>query len=137
MEIKEVAGGIVLNAHGEVALVKNGPDFWGFPKGHVDEGEDHLTAAKREVEEEAGLRALELIAPLGMYERYKGTPEGGDDMSELKKIQMFYFRTKEEELKPIDPWNPEAKWVVQAEVAGLLTHRKDAEFFEKIRPLLK
>jgi ADP-ribose pyrophosphatase YjhB (NUDIX family) len=137
MERKVVAGGIVLNSRGEVALVKNGPDFWGFPKGHVDEGEDHLAAAKREIEEETGLTKLELIAPLGVYERYRGTPDGGDDREELKIIEMFYFRTDQEELKPIDAWNPEAKWVTQEEVADMLTHHKDAEFFEKVRPLLQ
>lgn len=30
-------------------------DFWSIPKGELDEGEDHLSAAKREFQEEVGV----------------------------------------------------------------------------------
>ena len=50
-----------MNAKREIALVKNGPVFWGFPKGHVDPGEDALAAAKREIIEASG----NFIAALG------------------------------------------------------------------------
>jgi hypothetical protein len=36
-------------------------------------------------------------------------------------------------LKPIDPDNPEARWVDPEQVRELLTHPKDGEFFESIR----
>jgi len=42
---------------------------------------------------------------------------------------MFLFETIEEKLKPIDPTNPEARWVEKDKVADLLTHKKDKEFF--------
>ena len=42
---------------------------------------------------------------------------------------MFLFTTKEEKLKPIDPGNPEARWVKKEEVAEFLTHKRDKEFF--------
>jgi|SRR6185312_8493595 len=119
------AGGIVLNTKGEVALVKNGPDFWGFPKGHIDPGEDALEAAKREIEEETGLTRLTLVREYPAYERL-----GGRDMSELKSISMFLFTTDEDTLAPLDPANPEARWVKADEVAEILTHPKDREFFE-------
>lgn len=119
------AGGIIVNQKGEVALVKNGPDFWGFPKGHIDPGEDALVAAKREIEEETGLTRLSIVREYPAYERL-----GGRDMSELKSISMFLFTTEESDLSPKDPANPEARWVKASEVAGILTHPKDREFFE-------
>ncbi len=131
------AGGIVLNAKGNVALVLNGPTFWGFPKGHLDPGEDAFTAACREITEETGLTHLTLIKDLGSYQRYKGTPDGGDDMSEFKTIYMFLFSTDEEKLKPIDPSNPDAQWVMSGQVAAKLTNGKDREFFESIVPQLR
>src|SRR3989344_3405057 len=105
MEKTESAGGIVKNTRGEIALVKNGPDFWGFPKGHIDEGENALAAARREIAEETGLEYVRFVKELGTYERYKGTPTGGDDTSEYKTIHMLLFTTKIDELAPTDPGN--------------------------------
>ena len=61
----EAAGGVVwrLTRDGlvEVLLIHRPlQDDWSFPKGKLDPGEDHLTAAVREVEEETGLRCRTL-----------------------------------------------------------------------------
>lgn len=127
----ESAGGIILNKKGEVALVRSGMDgiFWGFPKGHVDAGEDALTAAKREILEESGIDDLRLITELPSYERYRGTPDGGDDPTELKVMHMFLFESDKATLQPGDPFNPEARWVALDEAEALLTHPKDKEYF--------
>lgn len=48
---------------------------WGFPKGHVDQGETPADAARREVHEETGLVDLVLHGPLGdidWYFRFRG-----------------------------------------------------------------
>ncbi len=133
----EVAGGIVLNRRNEVALVVSGRDnFWGFPKGHIDEGEDAITAARREIEEETGLTKLELVRSLGTYGRYKAGLNGVDDTSEFKNMHMFLFTTEEEKLEPKDDWNPEAKWVPIDAVESTLSNAKDAEFFRSIVPHL-
>src|ERR1700683_2200436 len=88
----ESAGGVILNSKGEVALVLNGKGaYWGLPKGHLDEGEDSMTAALREIEEETGLTDLTLVKQLPTYTRFKGTPTGEDDMSELKTMHIFLF----------------------------------------------
>lgn len=42
---------------------------------------------------------------------------------------MFLFKTEQEKLKPIDPRNPEARWVDKNKVIELLTHYKDREYF--------
>ena len=122
-----------MNARGEVVLVQNGSEaFWGFPKGHVDAGEDALSAARREIAEETGLDNLTLVDDLGMYERYKGAPGGGDDTSEFKSIRMFLFTSAQEDLMPRDPGNPIARWVERGSVEELLTNQKDKEFFRTI-----
>ncbi len=126
------SGGVVLDAGGRVLLVSQHGTSWSLPKGHVEEGEDFLTAARREIYEESGVRELELLRGLGSYTRRRLGPEGGEDASELKTIHLFLFRTSETELKPVDPDNPEAVWVERGRVASLLTHPKDGEFFESI-----
>jgi 8-oxo-dGTP pyrophosphatase MutT (NUDIX family) len=126
------AGGVVVNAEGEVLVVSQRGTSWSLPKGHIDPGESALDAARREIYEESGIRDLELIGELGTYERRKIGVNGGDDRSELKAITMFLFRTSERLLRPVDPDNPEARWVERSKVVALLTHERDKEFFRGV-----
>ncbi len=123
------AGGVVLNQQGEVLVVNQNNDSWSLPKGHVDEGETGFDAAMREIHEESGITDLSYVRDLGAYERWKIAQTGGNDFSEMKKIIIYLFTTTEHDLKPVDPNNPEARWVKKEEVANLLTHPKDKEFF--------
>jgi 8-oxo-dGTP pyrophosphatase MutT (NUDIX family) len=55
------AGGIVYRLRDGVPLfllIRDGYRNWGFPKGHLEAGEDAATAAVREVGEETGLAAV-------------------------------------------------------------------------------
>ena len=130
------AGGVVTNDEGKVLVVNQHGTSWSLPKGHIDRGENALVAAKREIYEESGIRDLEFVRELGSYERHKIGANGGDDRSELKVITMFLFRTSEKSLGPVDPNNPEARWVEKSKVALLLTHAKDQEFFRRIEGIL-
>ena len=53
----EGAGGVAFDPGGRVLVIRQRNGSWVFPKGHLDPGEDHLAAALREVEEEAGIDA--------------------------------------------------------------------------------
>lgn len=128
----ESAGGVVVNGEGRVLLVSQHGTSWSLPKGHLEEGETPLVAARREIHEETGVTQLELVRPLGSYSRYRLGADGGEDRSELKTIHLFLFRTGVTELAPLDPDNPEARWVERESVAALLTHAKDREFFASI-----
>ncbi len=66
----DAGGGVVFNSQGEFLTIKrNG--VWDLPKGKLEEGEDFATAALREVEEETGLKSLELIHPvISTYHTY-------------------------------------------------------------------
>ncbi len=127
------AGGVVLNNKGEVLVVsqQQGPS-WSLPKGHIEDGEKEMEAAKREIQEESGITHLEYIRDLGRYSRYRIGMGGGEDKTKLKTMIMFLFKTDQTVLKPIDPHNPEARWVAKDKVVELLTHQKDKEFFLKI-----
>jgi 8-oxo-dGTP pyrophosphatase MutT (NUDIX family) len=129
MKRTESAGGVVINRRGEILVVSQHGTSWSLPKGHIEEGEDPLTAALREIHEETGVTQLKLVRELPSYARYKLSGTGGEDRSELKTIHMFVFTTDESELSPIDPENPEARWVDRTKVAELLTHPKDREFY--------
>jgi 8-oxo-dGTP pyrophosphatase MutT (NUDIX family) len=132
----KAAGGVVVGSGGRVVIVNQNGRSWSLPKGHVDPGESDLEAAIREIREETGLTQLELIRPLGSYERHRIGYPADEDKSELKTITMFLFRTDQTKLAPEDPDNPEARWVKPAEVIELLTHQKDKDFFKSVIPVL-
>ena len=123
------AGGVVLNAGGQVLVVNQRGRSWSLPKGRLEAGEDALQAARREIAEETGVSDLSLLGDLGEYERFRIGREGGEDPSELKAIRMFLFSTRQEALEPRDPDHPEARWVDRDAVAALLTHPRDRAFF--------
>lgn len=131
------AGGIVISPKGKVLVVNQHGTSWSLPKGHVEPGEDTLTAAKREIYEESGVTDLELIEDLGEYQRYRISKRGSEDISELKIIHIYLFRTSQIDLKPVDPENPEAIWVDKYYVVNYLTHQKDREFFLSVIDKIK
>ncbi len=129
MKRTESAGGIVVNPRGKFLVVSQHGTSWSLPKGGVHEGEEILSAARREVFEESGVTRLQLVRELGSYDRFRLSRAGAEDPSELKTIYMFLFTTPETELAPVDDDNPEARWVEKERVAGILTHPKDRAFF--------
>ncbi len=123
---------MVVNPNGEILVVSQHGNSWSLPKGHIDEGEDALSAAKREIGEESGINEVTFIKALGSYKRYKIGKDGGEDKNELKLIHMFLFKTTQIKLAPQDPDNPEARWVNKEDVSALLTHPRDKEFFHNV-----
>ena len=60
-------GIVVLNKDNKVFVAKridNQKNFWQMPQGGVEEGEDYLTAAYRELEEETSIKSVNLIKEL-------------------------------------------------------------------------
>lgn len=136
MNHTRTAGGVVINSKGEVLVVNQGGVHWSLPKGHIEEGEDAVSAARREIGEEAGIDDLTFVKELGTYERFRMNWDGTDNPEEYKEIAMFLFRTTQTELAPRDPDNPSAKWVSKHGVVATLTHPRDKDFFASILRIL-
>ena len=67
LPLRNGVGIIVLNKDNKVLVAKridNSKNFWQMPQGGVDEGEDFLSAAYRELEEETSIKNVELIKEL-------------------------------------------------------------------------
>ena len=125
---------IVLTNQG---ILDDGPNgYWSFPKGHLEEGEDTLEAAYREIYEESGLeiKDLKLIKFLREYDRNSINPLGD---TVIKKITLYHFVTAVDVLNPNDKDQLETVWVQIDEVFSKLGNRGDAKFFESIISQLK
>jgi 8-oxo-dGTP diphosphatase len=99
-------------------------DDWTFPKGKADDGERPEETARREVEEETGLRCR-LVAPLGetSYVDGRGRPK-----------VVRYWRMEAEHETPFVP-NPEIdelRWCTGEEAAALLTYPRDRELLDSM-----
>ena len=84
------AGGVVVIDNQFVAIERHGiPDL---PKGHIEKGETPEVAAVREVEEETGIKDLEIIKELpSTWHCYLL-----DNQWTIKKTSWFLMRTKSE-----------------------------------------
>ena len=73
LPLRSGVGIVVLNKTNKVFVAKridNPKNFWQMPQGGVDSGEDFLSAAYRELEEETSIKNVELISELDGFITY-------------------------------------------------------------------
>lgn len=111
---------------------RNKESQWFFPKGGVEDGETDEAAARREIEEEAGLDNLEVIDDLGSYIRPGILADGTYDPNTSKEIHMFLFATEpHSELSPAMEIQ-EAAWIPLPRVSASLEDPKDRAWFVSV-----
>ncbi|WP_416356365.1 RNA pyrophosphohydrolase [Aureimonas phyllosphaerae] len=82
--------------------------LWQMPQGGIDEGEDPLVAAKRELYEETGIRSVSLLGTTDGWVRYELPPHllgvalKGRFRGQMQKWFAFRFEGDESEIQ-IDP----------------------------------
>ena len=115
-------GIVVLNKDNKVFVARridNPKNFWQMPQGGVDKGEDFLSAAYRELDEETNIKNVELIKELEgeiSYELPKhllGIIWKGQYRGQKQKwfVMRFLGNDKEINLKTDKPEFLEWKWV--------------------------
>ena len=73
LPLRSGVGIVLLNKENKVFVAKridNPKNFWQMPQGGVDNGEDFLSAAYRELEEETSIKNVELIRELDGFITY-------------------------------------------------------------------
>jgi putative (di)nucleoside polyphosphate hydrolase len=135
LPLRSGVGIVVLNKANKVFVAKridNAKNFWQMPQGGVDEGENYLTAAYRELEEETSIKNVELISELdGLITynlpehllgiiwkgKYKGQSQKWFLMRYLGEDNQINIKTKKPEF--LD-W----KWVDLKEITNLVVDFK-------------
>jgi bis(5'-nucleosidyl)-tetraphosphatase len=98
---------------------------WGFPKGHLLEGEDSLTGAMRELWEETGIREVSLLRGFTEHVTYR-VNRGG--RVRQKTVTYFVGRVETPVVRLSDE-HSEHRWAVVEDARKTLT-------FENLRTLV-
>jgi len=107
-----------------LVTAKRNPEYWVFPKGHVEPGETPAEAAVRELVEEGGVEG-EVIAPAGTLEI------AVDD--EVLRVEYFVLRAGRE---VGSAEGRERRWCTLREAAELLTFVTTRDLLARVWPLI-
>ena len=122
LPLRSGVGIVLLNNQNKVFVAKridNPKNFWQMPQGGIDEGENPLKAAFRELEEETSIRNAELIKELDgtityeLPDRLLGIIWKGKYRGQKQKWFLMRFIGKDSEIN-INTSNPEFldwKWI--------------------------
>ena len=150
LPLRSGVGIIVLNKNDEVFVAKridNPKNFWQMPQGGVDEGEDFLSAAFRELEEETSIKNVELISELEGFSTYYlpsyllGIIWKGKYKGQKQKWFLMRYLGEDKEIN-INTKKPEFldwKWVDLSEITNLVVdfkHHVYKEIQKKVEKIL-
>ena len=135
LPLRSGVGIVVLNKKNKVFVAKridNPKNFWQMPQGGVDEGEDFLKAAYRELEEETSIKNVKLIKELDgtityeLPDRLLGLIWKGKYRGQKQKwfLMRFVGLHNEINIKTKHPEFLEWKWVELDKITDLVVDFK-------------
>ncbi|MDQ3997546.1 MAG: NUDIX hydrolase [Gemmatimonadota bacterium] len=115
-------------------LIRDSYRNWGFPKGHVEQGELPETAALREVAEETGLRGISLRGPVETIDwhfRFRGRL--------IHKVcHFFLMETDQAETSPQRSEGITAcRWAAYAEACEVISYANAREVLRRANEMIE
>ena len=147
LPLRSGVGIVLLNKENKVFVAKridNPKNFWQMPQGGVDEGEDNLKAAFRELEEETSIKSVELIKELDgtltydLPDRLLGIIWKGKYKGQKQKWFLMRFTGNDNEIN-INTSNPEFldwKWIEVGKITEIVVDFKK-EVYQKVEKEIK
>jgi len=150
LPLRSGVGIVVLNKENKVFVAKridNPKNFWQMPQGGVDDGEDFLAAAYRELEEETSIKNVELVKEIDgtiTYELPKnllGIIWKGKYKGQKQKWFLMRYLGKDEDIniKTNKPEFLEWKWIELDKITEVVVDFKYhvyKELKEKIKTII-
>ena len=150
LPLRNGVGIVVINDQNKVFVgrrIDNSKNFWQMPQGGVDDGEDFLTAAYRELEEETSIKNVRLIGELDGYLTYElpknliGIIWKGKFKGQKQKWFLMEFLGKDQDIniKTKKPEFLEWKWIDLEKITDVVVNFKlnvYREVKEKVKKML-
>lgn len=114
----------------EILLIQDSKERWTIPKGHIEPGETAKMTARREIEEETGLKNVSVLAWLGkIHFKYRRM-----DKLVLMTTQIYLVQALDDHEKPEgEKWMKGIRWFSFAEALDVIEY----EDIEKLMLLAK
>ena len=139
-------GIVLLNHENNIFVGKridNPKDSWQMPQGGVDQNEDFLQAARRELEEETGIKSVKLVKALNGWLKYNlpenllGKLWNGKYRGQKQKwfVMKFLGKTEEINVKTKNPEFFDWKWLELSKLPNVAVHFK-VNIYKKIKEQL-
>ena len=147
LPLRTGVGIVLLNKKNKVFVGKridNPKNFWQMPQGGVNQNENLLHAAKRELEEETGIKSVELVKELKEWLQYDlpknllGKIWEGKYRGQTQKWFIMRFLGKNEEIN-IKTKNPEFldwQWIDSSELPNISVNFK-TNIYKRLEEELK
>ena len=114
MKKEKSCGCIVINDKNEILLIHHNVGHWGFPKGHVEEGETEVQTAIREVKEETNI-------DVEVDEAYRYSTKYSPKEDVVKEVIYFLAKNindnKQAQLEEVS----EVKWFAMEDAINKIT----------------
>mgnify|MGYP001403779494 FL=1 len=147
LPLRNGVGIVLLNNKNKVFVAKridNPKNYWQMPQGGIDDGEDNLKAALRELKEETSINNVELIKEIEGYLTYNlpnnllGIIWKGKFKGQKQKWFVFKFNGNDKEinLKTKKPEFLEWKWTDLENITDTVVDFK-LEIYKKIKEEVK
>ena len=139
-------GIVVLNNQNKVFVGKrkdNPVDKWQMPQGGVDNGEDYISAMKRELFEETSIKSIKVLEEIERFFEYE-LPEDligiiwkGKFRGQKQKwfITKFVGKEKEINLKTKNPEFIEWKWILPEELPNVIVDFKKNVYLDLLKDI--
>lgn len=103
----------------EVLLIQDSKERWTIPKGHIEPGETAKMTARREIEEETGLKNLSVLAWLGkIHFKYRRL-----DKLVLMTTQIYLVQALDyHEVPAGEKWMKGIKWFTFSEALNVIEY---------------
>ena len=129
------AGAIIFRKDKEIKylLLHYEAKHWDFPKGHIEEKETEIDALKREVEEETGIKGIELVK--GFKEKISYYFKQNEEFI-IKEVVFYLAKTETEEIK-LSFEHIGSAWLSYENAIKKLTFKNAKDLLEKANKFLK
>ena len=124
MKYEKSCGAVVFDGN-KVLIIQQVKGHWGFPKGHVEDGETEVQTAVREIKEETNLD-VEIDVSKRFVEHY--SPEEGIE----KDVVFFVAKKVGGEVKVQEEEVKDTEWLTPREAMERLTYESSKNILRNI-----